>query len=341
LFDIGGFIFSKKEINKFTLSGGLRFDSRSLSSKEFEETGTVKFPGFKRNYFNISGSAGFSYEISGEVVVKLNVAKGFRAPSIPELASNGAHEGTNRFEYGEQDLRSETSFQLDGGIEVNTEHLSLTGNLFYNSINNFIYYRKLQASGGGDSIILDGTQEFAAFRFDQHNAKLLGGEFIMDIHPHPLDWLHIENAFSYVRGMLNQETDGSKNLPFIPAAKLRSEIRADFKQVAKTFRNAYLKIEVDNTFSQNKPFTGFNTETKSPGYSLLNAGFGGDLIRKGITIFSIFIAGNNLTDVAYQSHLSRLKYLALNASTGRTGVYNMGRNFSIKLNIPLSFPIGM
>ena len=45
----------------------------------------------------------------------------------------------------------------------------------------------------------------------------------------------------------------------------------------------------------------------------------------------------NIGDVAYQNHLSRLKYAAENMATGRQGVFNMGRNFSIKLNIPLSW----
>jgi iron complex outermembrane receptor protein len=50
---------------------------------------------------------------------------------------------------------------------------------------------------------------------------------------------------------------------------------------------------------------------------------------------SIFIGANNITDVAYQNHLSRLKYTAENMLTGRTGVFNMGRDFSFKLNIPI------
>jgi iron complex outermembrane receptor protein len=45
----------------------------------------------------------------------------------------------------------------------------------------------------------------------------------------------------------------------------------------------------------------------------------------------------NLGDVAYQSHLSRLKYTDVNLATGRTGVFAMGRNFSVKVNIPLSW----
>jgi iron complex outermembrane receptor protein len=339
LFDIGGFIYARKTIDKLTMSGGIRFDNRSIDSKELVEGSDIKFLGFKKNFSNVSASAGLSYEPSNSIVLKLNIARGFRAPSIPELASNGAHEGTNRYEYGEQNLGSEKSFQLDAGFDMNSEHVSLSASLFYNAVNDFIFYSKLSSVNGGDSIIVDGTDQLYAFRFRQNNAALYGAELNLDIHPHPLDWLHFENTFSYVRGKLSEVQDGSDNLPFIPAARLINELRADFLRKGKSFRNLYAKIELDNTFSQNNPFTGFNTETKTPGYSLLNIGMGGDISVKGKTIFSLFLAANNITDLAYQSHLSRLKYLEPNQVTGRSGVYNMGRNFSVKLNIPLSFAL--
>jgi iron complex outermembrane receptor protein len=349
LFDIGGFIYTQKRINKFSLSGGIRFDNRSVDSKELMVGSDLKFAGFKKNFSNVSGSAGFTYEAGKTVTLKFNLARGFRAPSIPELASNGAHEGTNRFEYGEQNLKSETSLQADAGIVLNSEHVSFNASIFYNSLKNFIYYRKLQAVGGGDSLIINGAETFFAFRFNQDNAKLFGIEFNLDIHPHPLDWLHIENTFSWVRGLLNQEQDGSKNLPLIPAARLISEIKIDLLKKArltaknksnevgqgKTIRNFFVKAEVDNTFSQKKPFTGFDTETATQGYSLLNAGFGGEVRHKEKILFNIFFGINNISDVAYQNHLSRLKYAPENMVTGRTGVFNMGRNFSVKLNIPL------
>jgi iron complex outermembrane receptor protein len=340
LFDMGGFLYSQKRIGKLSLSGGVRFDNRSIHSDEFKENGDIKFNDFKKDFSNLSGSIGLSYEASEDVTLKLNVARGFRAPSIPELASNGAHEGTNRYEYGDQNLKSETSFQVDAGIDAVTEHISFSASVFYNSINNFIYYQKLTAAGGGDSIILDGSNQFYAFRFNQDNAKLYGFEANLDIHPHPLDWLHIENSFSFVRGTLKEEQDGSKNLPFIPAARLIDEVKADFLKKGKTLRNGYVKVELDNTFAQNNPFTGYNTETSTAGYSLLNAGMGGDIVNsKGKTLFSVFFAANNITDVAYQNHLSRLKYAPENLVTGRVGVFNMGRNFSFKVNVPLSFKL--
>lgn len=337
LFDIGGFVYTQKSIGKLTLSGGLRFDNRSLNSKELEADGETKFAGFKKDFSNVSGSAGLSYEASEKTTLKLNIARGFRAPSIPELASNGAHEGTNRYEYGNNNLKSEQSLQVDAGLDWNTEHVSLEATLFYNNVNNFIYYRKLSAAGGGDSLIVDGSDEFFAFQYDQRNAHLYGAELSLDIHPHPLDWLHFENTFSYVRGMLNEAEDGSKNLPFIPAARLINELRGDFLKKGKILRNLYAKAELDNTFAQNDPYTGYNTETATKGYSLFNLGLGGDIVSRNKTLFSVYLALNNVTDVAWQSHLSRLKYTAENAVTGRTGVYNMGRNFSVKLNVPLNF----
>jgi len=36
-------------------------------------------------------------------------------------------------------------------------------------------------------------------------------------------------------------------------------------------------------------------------------------------------------------YMSRFKYLPVNYTTGRVGVFNMGRNLSVKLLIPLDF----
>lgn len=337
LFDVGAFVFMQKFFAKSTLTGGLRFDNRSIDSKGLMEGVETKFEAFTRNFSNVTGSAGISYRPSDVVTLKANVAKGFRAPTLSELASNGAHEGTNRYEIGQQDLRSEKSFQADAGIDVDVVHFSFSLNAFYNHINDFIFYRRLQNRAGGDSIIIDNGEALQAFRFNQSTARLAGLEAQLDIHPHPLDWLHFENTFSFVRGTFNESLDGSNNLPLIPAARLNSELRLDFKKTGKSLRNFYFLVETNSVFNQNKPFTGYDTETATPGYVLLNSGLGADLVsRKGTTIASLHLALNNITDKAYQEHLSRLKYTDVNNVTGRGGVFNMGRNFSVKLNVPLS-----
>lgn len=336
-FDFGGFLLTRKTFfDRLTLSGGIRYDWRQLTTDPYEEAGILRFKELKQPFSNWSGSIGLSYEASASVVWKFNIARGFRAPTVAELTSNGAHEGTNRYEYGQSKLQSETSLQLDGGVDINTEHISLGVSLFYNSISNYIFYRKLLGVSGTDSLVDHNGSLISAFTFNQSPAHLYGTEIHFDIHPHPLDWLHFENNFSFVRGKFKDAIDGSNNIPFIPAARWTSELRGNFKSISKGIKNVYAKIVLDQTFAQQDIFSGYETETATPGYALLNAGIGGEVAQKNKTIFSWHIALNNLTDIAYQSHLSRLKYTDTNAANGRTGVFNMGRNIMFRINIPLS-----
>ncbi len=341
LFDFGVYAFTQKIIKKLTISGGVRFDNRNVNAGNLLDGATVKGNGFKKSFSNISGSVGLAAQVTKAINLKFNIARGFRAPSIPELASNGAHEGTIRYEYGNNNLKSETSIQLDGGIEYSAEHISIGLSTFYNSFDNFIFYRKLQSAAGGDSLVNLNGVDLTAFKFDQTKAALTGLEATLDIHPHPLDWLHILNTFSIVSGQLRKPIEGNKFLPFIPASKLVTEFKGSFNKVTKSIQNLYVKFEVDNTFSKKNVFTTYNTETKTSGYTLLNAGLGADIMnKKNQTLFSLSFSALNIGDVAYQNHLSRLKYAEENLATGRQGVFNMGRNFSIKLNVPLSLSLG-
>ena len=340
LFDIGGYVYVQKAINKITLSGGARYDTRNLNVKNLLDGADIKGTAFDKSFANFSGSLGLTAQVAKLVNLKFNLARGFRSPSIPELASNGAHEGTIRYEYGDNNLKSETNTQIDAGVEFSTDHISINLSAFYNSFNNFIFYRKLQSAAGSDSLVNVDGSDLTAFKFDQTNATLSGVEATLDIHPHPLDWLHFENTFSLTTGKLKEAIESSKYLPFIPAPRLISEVRCNFNELTKVVANFYAKIELDNTFKQDNIFTAYNTETATPGYTLLNAGVGADFTgANGKILFSLHLAGINLADVAYQNHLSRLKYGAENLATGRTGVFNMGRNFSIKLNIPLSIQV--
>ena len=102
-------------------------------------------------------------------------------------------------------------------------------------------------------------------------------------------------------------------------------------------RNFYVNAELDYFFEQNQFYSAYGTETKTPSYSLFNAGIGSDVVNKnGNTLFSIYFSATNILDIAYQSHLSRLKYAPENIATTRTGVFNMGRNFNIKIMVPLA-----
>lgn len=338
LFDLGGFVYVQKFFQNLTLSGGMRFDNRSIRAQELHENGIIKFNALRRSIANFSGSIGLSYEPGDNITLKANIAKGFRSPSLAELSSNGAHEGTSRYEYGNNQLKPEHSLQTDVGFELHNEHLTFTGSLFYNRMYHFIFYSKLRSVQGGDSLVNVNNDFIPAFQFMQQNAQLYGSEFVLDIHPHPWDWLHFENTFSFVRGTFDFDVDNSKNLPLIPAAKWSSELRAEIKNAGKLVKNVFLELEMINTFKQNKPFLGFDTESMTVGYILWNSNFGAEIKgNRNQNLFSIYFSVLNIGDLAYQNHLSRLKYLDINNVTGNSGVYNAGRNFSAKINIPIDF----
>ena len=216
-------------------------------------------------------------------------------------------------------------------MQLSWSDISFEFTPFVNFISNYIYTEKMQDANGND-VIVDPNDPVPAFKFTQGNAQLFGGEIFLDFHPHPFDWLHVENSFSYVRATQNNRPENEKFLPFIPAPKYRGEIKTNFEKVNNTFSDFYAKFSVDHYFKQNNIYSAFDTETATPAYTLLSVGIGADIKAFGKKdFFNVFISGENLTDVAYQNHLSRLKYAPENPATGRMGVFNMGRNFSVKL----------
>ncbi len=343
LFDVGAFVIASKKVGKLDFSGGIRYDRRSetgdalyLNANNIPvsaiEPGAIKrFDSFDKSFNGISGSVGVTYQITESIFTKLNISRGFRAPNIAELGSNGVHEGTQRYEIGNPALKSENSLQLDYALGLNTTHVSAEMDLFTNTVNHFIFSKKIDISSNTNPQF----DNLPVFKFGDDNAHFYGGEFQLDIHPHPLDWIHFENTFSYVMGTLDNQPANAHYLPFIPAPHWMSDLKIEINTLKQYLSNAYVKFGIDKTWEQNHIYAAFNTETSTPGYTLLDMGAGTDFVYRKKTAFSLYISVNNLTDVAYQSHLSRLKYTGMDYATGRTGIYNQGRNISFKLLIPI------
>jgi iron complex outermembrane receptor protein len=356
-FDIGPFIFAKKTIDKLEIAGGVRYDLRQFNNQALfikpdistgfdrpvygqDTTGADNpFYAYKHTFSGASGSLGLSYRFSNHFTGKVNIGRGYRAPNISEISANGIHPGTNSFQKGNLDFKPEFNWQEDVGLNYFSKHVTINASVFDNNIKNYIYNQKVSSSSGQNTVI--DTFQFAASR-----ANLYGGELSVDIHPHPLDWLHFENSLSIVYG--NNEgpnnhvkiSDSAKYLPLIPPLHTFSELRANIKKVSSAIANAFVKVQLEYYALQNRAYLAYNTETTTPGYKLFNAGFGGDITnRKGHTIFTFAVLGNNLFNLAYQSNMNRLKYFEPYPNDPRPyhGIYNMGRNFSIKINVPLNF----
>jgi iron complex outermembrane receptor protein len=250
---------------------------------------------------------GYKTNLAEDLSLRLNVASGFRAPNLAELSSNGVHEGTNRYEVGNTDLKTEQNVQTDLNLEYKNSHFEFFANGFYNHINNYIY-----TSPTGNKI-----NDFDVFDYIQNNAKLYGGEIGMHFHPHPLDWLHLETSFETVTG----KKQNGDYLPLIPANNWNNSIRTEFN-IKNYLKDGYATFNISSTFNQNN-VSGF--ETESNGYSLINLGLGGK-ISLGKTRFDFNLNVNNLFNKSYIAHLSRLK---------TDEIPNIGRNIVLGLNFTI------
>ncbi len=353
LFDLGLFTITKKTFDKLTLSGGLRFDNRTLHGDDlFIDSGGRKlsypkdesihrFTAYNSDFRGISGSLGISYDFSESFYGKLNVSKSFRAPNIAESGSNGIHDGTPFYEIGDPNLKPETSIQIDATLGVYSKDVSTELNLFSNSINNYIFPVKLASVFGGDSLrtdptVEDGGEGATTFKFISGDALLTGAELTFDIHPATAEWFHFNNTFSMLRTIQKDQGDSTKYLPYNPPTKLVSGVEFIAKKLG-VLKSAYFRADLIHCFRQDKIYYKFGDETVTPAYTLLNLGVGADICSKTHTLFSLYIYASNITNAAYQSNMSRLKYTDLNTVTGRIGVYEMGRDYGIKLLVPVTF----
>ncbi len=302
--DFGIFATTHLHFEKWDFQGGLRYDFRNLESTEYGHDEDEEFiPAIDRNFNSINGALGAKYDFSESINARLNLASGFRAPNLAELTSDGAHHGANRYEVGDVNLDNEQNFQIDLSVELRNEHFETYVNVFQNNIKDYIYLNPT-----GEMIDND-----LVFQYTQNNARLYGTEIGAHIHPHPLDWLHWETGFELVHG----ELEDGENLPLIPANSLTNTFRIELEGEVVKKKYAFLRLK--NVFDQNRVGT---FETRTGGYSLLGAGFGGTFDLNGSDL-QFTISGNNLLNKTYISHLSRLK---------PDNVANIGRNISISLN---------
>lgn len=348
LFDLGGFLFAKKSFGKFDWSGGIRFDHRNTRWKDFYvadnpengfskkaegaeiDVAELQFPAFAHQYKGISGSLGLTYNISSKLLVKVNVARGYRAPNITEIGSNGLDPGAHIVYLGNRNFVPEFNLQQDLGFIADLSDLDFSVEVFNNNIQNYIYQARLSDASGEPVVIVPGN---LTYQYQQSSARLYGAELSLNIHPVKTKWLNLNNSLAYVTGKT-----GGQYMPLLPPLHFRSALKVTGQKDKGMISKPYFKIEIDAYAAQNRFYALDNTESATKGYTLISAGTGLSINNKrGGRVFDLFIQGDNLFNRSYQSNLNRLKYFEYYqaSANGRSGLYNIGRNFSFKITVPI------
>ena len=286
--------------------GGIRYDLYNTETFELGQEGSPKYhPPVNKDFSSLNGSIGVTYNPFEKIFFRTNFAKGYRVPNLSELTSNGMHG--NRWELGNENLNPENSFEADLSMHYHGEFISFDLAGFYNQINDYIFI----------SPTTDTTSTgIGIYQFSQTNAKLYGGEAGVHFHPKSLPWLHLEGTYSSVVG----KQENGNYLPFIPAQKLRYEIRAEHEKIG-FLKKPSIKLSALTALKQGNPSP---HETATDGYTLVNMSVNTEiLILNQTLIFGLSV--NNLFDTQYFDHLSTLKPL---------NYYNQGRNISVSLKVP-------
>ena len=292
---------------KLKLQTGIRYDNKSITTQTIGlPTDTMTYrAAIDKYYGSLSGSFGATYNLSEELLFRTNFAAAYRTPNLAELTSNGQHE--LRYEIGDQNLVPENAYETDLSIHYHKGNFMIDVAGFYNIINNYIFI-----SPTGDTT----TSGINIYRYKQANSFLFGGEAGLHVHPEFVKGLHFETTFSSVIG----KQENGDYLPFVPAHKLRFEIREE-KEILWFLQKAFVSVNTSTAFEQNNAAP---DETATAGYTLLDLSIGGNIKMKNQFI-SIGISANNVLDKKYIDHLSTLKEVNL---------FNPGRNFTITLKIP-------
>ena len=262
---------------------GVRYDSRSISSANTSN-----------DYSSFNGSIGLKKDFSNSTL-RLNLSSGFRAPNLIELFADGVHHGSFQYKRGNINLSAETSLQTDFSFQINNDDSLVSFDLFYNSINDYIYL-----SPGSE--FEDG---FRVFNYLQQNAKLYGGEIHLNKQT-SLSWLKYYSSLEYIFG----ESSDGEALPFISPLTFNQVFNVDFG-------NDY-SLEID-FIAKAKQGRVSLFEEKTDGYTLLNLSGVWETELLGNDL-DVFWSVDNVFDKEYYDHLSRLK---------TAGIHEMGRNISL------------
>jgi len=355
LLDAGAYLYAKWKRKRWTVSGGFRYDLRYLSGNNFyvrmdsargfmeqaskDESGAeLQFPSFNKMFSGLSASAGITCKLNQALSLKINVARGYRAPNITEFAANGLDPGAHVVYLGNRNFSPEFSLQEDVGMSCVLKDVSVSFSVFNNHVFNYIYLSQLTNEHGEPVVSEQGNKTFL---YQQAAAQLYGLEANVDLHPRGSKGFSLFSDFSLLYGFNRKDEYKGQGiygayLPFIPPLKWLSGISQEISLGSQVLRSVTIKAELDYNGAQNRYLALYNTETSNAAYCLINTGIQAELRcrKKSIQLQAQI---NNLLDAVYQSNLSRLKYFEYYTASpnGRYGLYGMGRNVCVKVIVEI------
>ena len=258
---------------------GLRLDRQTIDPES-----SLSSSGSEIDHNTQSFSLSSLWQMTDEQSISLGFTRAQRAPSVEELLSNGPHHASESFDIGDENLDEETSHNFEVGYQYQGP-VKLNINLFYNSIDDFIFKRNT----GVEDLI----EELTIFQFEQEDATFRGAEVSVGV-PLTDNW-EIEFFSDYVRAKLDKNGD----VPRIPPLRYGAALNYQLKQW-----NAGLKL----TEVEEQNCAG-DFEEDTDGYTRLDGHVHYHLDTANGN-WLIFLKANNLLDQEIRNSTSFLREIA-------------------------------
>ncbi|MGO2127900.1 MAG: TonB-dependent receptor [Pseudoalteromonas prydzensis] len=315
------FILEEQQFGDVTVELGARLEDYNIDSnvntsahdhdhdhEEHADEHENELTAYSKSFTNLSASAGAIWQYTPGQSVSLSVSHSERAPLSAELLSNGVHIATSTYELGlgyviedgeihfePDNIKQETSTNIDFGFRRFSGDFGYTVNFFYNDIENFYYQQNtglvFDAEHGLEAAEPDHDHGMAVYQFVSKDAKLYGIEF--DAH-------YQINSNAMVKLFGDSTTaklaDDEGNLPRIPANKLGSELQYNISDWQFSLTGTHY-------FEQND-ITAY--ETATDGYTLFDAQANYQL-TVGSVDTQFYINIDNITDELGFVHSSFIK----------------------------------
>lgn len=301
----------------WTFQTGGRYDVGNLSVSEYydwflSEGEYVRRAGEMEKFFNdFSFSAGAVWRRK-KLSAKLNIGKSFRMPSAKELAANGVNYHNFSYEVGNKDLKSESSYQIDGEFNFLSRLFDVTLSPFAGYFSNYIF---LNPTPKFDRLYGNGNQ---IFKYSECEVLRYGGEaqlkFRAALRKSELEFLL---SGEYLK---SRQLSGEKKgytLPFSPPQSLVFE--TVFTKKPKRFlKEFHFGADVKAAASQNDIVP---PENPTDGYCVF-------AVSGGLTVKNVELTLRikNVFNTVYYCHTSFYRLINV-PEQGRCAVINLKFNF--------------
>ena len=281
---VGAFSFEQLTFGMVSLVGGVRGDTRSLST---DASVPLSLAADNRSWSAFTGDVGFVIRPIPELGIVANLGSGWRAPTLFDLYTNGPNAADARYEIGDPTLKSERDHSIDGGLRWASPRVRAEATVFQNTVDDYIFTTPTIDSIGG----------LRVFRHTQANARLTGAELssVVDVLPS----LSLSANHDFVNGVA-RATDAP--LPLMPPPRTRIGANVHATGLSWAQRAAFgAELEINQKQTRLDAY-----DVPANGYTLLNFDLSLDrVVHARPTRFDIDV--RNATNTTYTDFLSRYK----------------------------------